>query len=1135
MASARTDKTSNKVHNVTSDTALVYKDLPMNGKLFTAVDGTLIGPSDYSVLTNYEYTDGSIKAISGMTKVNTVVPTYSKHRKLFQFDKTNPNETHLLSQSYNSAMNKSVIQQMTQSTPDTGNFDSTILYTIADTWTINTSYSIGDKVLPTTSNGYFYVCTDAGTSHSATEPTWPTTEFTDVSDNTCRWMCRKGDLNGTFSKAPDGCMAYANGDKALIWGGDNYRVAKFLNYDPLDVFFYDLTDRVVDSSADQNSIATLTPAVGGVDSSTDLLLHFTDNLTDSSSNEFTVTSVAAAAYTGGRFSRAYVFDGSNDVLTVPDDAVFDTSGGSWTIDLWLDVNALPAAGTIFYQGLIATPTDDYMRVVVDSTGAIVLGVIEGGVVKISLSTGPGYITTGSGFQHVEISESGNDYRIFIGGTERAFISSSNRTQNYDGVVCIGATSDYNVPTYSDFLDANVCEFRFSSKSRHTGGFSLQTAMYGTDSKTYVYLCSMLPIDGINFYVSTPNTTATASFTIYYWDGTAFTTVGALTDGTATAGVPLSKSGTVSFASTSEIAKQSFQKNIMGYWYRIVWDTIDDTTGLFYLTTKTSIQELHDVWDGEERECVSLQISDGSTWTDYTTNVLKVDCQTYYDGTNWIYPPETYANLGTFTTGYTLAVGFISRQSGINFVLPHDQVNSNSSAVTIKYFDGSGWTSVGTVDDQTLATNSATLSHSGTMIWNNIDTNKEFKTSISTSTELYYYLITVSANLHANTKIDFVSGVASQANVDNYNSVVTWLNSLWLVGQGTGNRNKIMSSAINTMCVFNGRGSNEIFVGGNEEIIAGCSLFSRFLQNIEETMILLKKDEVWVMDGSDLDNIRPYKVSSQYGITAKNTLSVCDLGVEVTPGVNKAVAVWQSSSGIMMFDNGALITISGDIENYFKDMYDTSKTERLNPSYINKSIGFFDPHKMYYHWCFAAGTSTSLNREYVYDVIRKKWFRIDRGTGNYLQTGVYLTDINGSHYVYGAIDTGYIERLNYGNTFDGTSITSTFRMGDKPYDDTMYTESNIRYCKLLGVCNSTSGIFTLYWYPDAATTGTSVGVIDQSQSGNRVYQRLLSINKSAVFHSIGGVGVSNDTFCNSEPLAISLLFKKIRYQTNRRES
>ncbi len=1130
---ARTDKVSNKVHNVTSDTQLLSKDLPMNGKLFTSVDGSLIGPSDYSVLTNFEYTDASIKGVAGMTKVNTVAPTYLKHRGLFQFNKTNPAENHLLAQSYNSAMNKSVIQQMTQSIPNTGNFDSTLLYTIANTWTVNTAYSIGDKVFPITYNGYYYVCTDAGTSHAATEPTWPTTEFSDVVDNTCRWTCRKGNLNGTFTKAPDGCMAYANGDKVLVWGGDNYRVAKFINYDPGDNFFYDFTNRITDSSSDSDSIATLSAAISSIDSSTELLLQFVaDDLTDSSSNGFTVTSVAAAAYAGGKFNRSYVFDGASDVLTVPDDAVFDTSGGDWTLDFQLDATSLPATGTIFYQGLIATPTNDYMKIIVDSSGAITLSIVEGGVSKINLATGPGLITLDAWY-HVEVNEVGDDYRIFVGGIERAFVSSTYRTQNYDGVLCIGAKSDYSAPTYSDFLGANISEFRFSSKSRHAGDFSPPTEQYGTDSKTYAYLCSMLPISGVNFYISTPNTTASTSFTIYYWNGTAFATVGALTDGTAVGGVPLAKSGIVSFTDTSSVAKQSFQKNIMGYWYRIVWDTIDDTTGIFYLTTKTSIQELHDVWDGEERNCVSFKVYDGASWTDYTTNALKMDCQTYYDGTDWIYPPETYVNLGGFSTSGQIAVGFISRQSGINFMLPHDQTNINSSSITVKYYNGGDWVSVGTVDDQTRAANAATLSHSGAIIWDAIDESNEFKTSISTSTELYYYLITVNSALSADTKIDFVSGVAAPSNIDNYNSVATWLNSLWLIGQGSGNRNKVKSSAMNTVCVFNGSQSNEIYVGTNEEIIAGCSLFSRFLQNVEETMILLKKDEVWVLDGSDPDNITPYKVSSQYGITSKNTLSVCDIGVEVTPGVNKAVAIWQSSSGIMMFDNGALITISKDIDNYFEDMYDASITERLNPNAVDKSVGFFDPHKKCYHWLFAAGTSTTLNREFVYDIIRKKWYRIDRGSGLYLQSGIYVVDYNGGTYIYGGIDTGYIERLDYGNTFDGTDITSTFRLADKPLDDTMWTESNLRHIKIIGITNSTEDTFTLYYYPDQATSGTSIGTVDQSESGKRVYHRTYDVNKNAIFHSIGGVVVSDDTFCSCEPLAISYMYHNIRYQLNRR--
>src|SRR5690349_2400282 len=41
-------------------------------------------------------------------------------------------------------------------------------------WLPGTAYGVGQKVVPTTLNGYVYEVTVAGTSHASTEPTWPT-------------------------------------------------------------------------------------------------------------------------------------------------------------------------------------------------------------------------------------------------------------------------------------------------------------------------------------------------------------------------------------------------------------------------------------------------------------------------------------------------------------------------------------------------------------------------------------------------------------------------------------------------------------------------------------------------------------------------------------------------------------------------------------------------------------------------------------------------------------------------------------------------------------------------------------------------------------------------------------------------
>lgn len=57
-----------------------------------------------------------------------------------------------------------------------------------DDWAVATAYSLGDLVEPTTPNGFVYKCTTAGTSHAATEPTWPVVGIgSTVSDGTAVW------------------------------------------------------------------------------------------------------------------------------------------------------------------------------------------------------------------------------------------------------------------------------------------------------------------------------------------------------------------------------------------------------------------------------------------------------------------------------------------------------------------------------------------------------------------------------------------------------------------------------------------------------------------------------------------------------------------------------------------------------------------------------------------------------------------------------------------------------------------------------------------------------------------------------------------------------------------------------------
>lgn len=91
-----------------------------------------------------------------------------------------------------------------------------------DDWSTATAYSVGDRVEPTTPNGYVYKCTTAGTSHASTEPTWPTTGIgsSTVSDGTAVWtlLSARHEITEVKLATSSGGLSGATGGAALSLG-----------------------------------------------------------------------------------------------------------------------------------------------------------------------------------------------------------------------------------------------------------------------------------------------------------------------------------------------------------------------------------------------------------------------------------------------------------------------------------------------------------------------------------------------------------------------------------------------------------------------------------------------------------------------------------------------------------------------------------------------------------------------------------------------------------------------------------------------------------------------------------------------------------------------------------------------------
>jgi hypothetical protein len=198
-------------------------EVPLDGKLVTWDDPIKIG-TNFQQLTNMGYTSTHPKGVGGMTKINTSVidATYLKVRSGIHFRKDQPQESHVLTQAFNTGLSASRILQNTTAIPSAGDFSATSLYT-------------------------------------------PT-----------------GTTPGRWSIAPDGDVAYCNSEESCIWGGAERKVSGFINYDPDGSFSYDYTKEVQNTLTTAGNIAVLNSIAGGLDSDVMLLLSLDNNVTDTS-------------------------------------------------------------------------------------------------------------------------------------------------------------------------------------------------------------------------------------------------------------------------------------------------------------------------------------------------------------------------------------------------------------------------------------------------------------------------------------------------------------------------------------------------------------------------------------------------------------------------------------------------------------------------------------------------------------------------------------------------------------------------------------------------------------------------------------------------------------------------------------
>lgn len=1088
-----------------------HKEIRFDKKLITSVDPAMIG-ENYQSLKNLRYTPTHVKGVAGMTKINsTALSTYLKVRASYQFNKDQPSEKHLLVHAYNAGLTASCVLQHTGSVPATGSFDGTALWT----------------------------------------------------DST-------GSGEGRFSKASNGYVGYANGIDTCLWGGDESPVGGFYNLDPDGSFNYDYTDQVRNTLNTDDQVATVAVCTGGNPYSVLLLhLENNTTDSSTSAHTVTNTNVTFNPTYKVFGSYGTYFDGSA-YLSTADHADFNFSGGAFCFDAWVRCSSLSSNRPLYYQktdvskisfttgtveitagstingqtssatgivdyvdvtsgtwgggtaagdiymhsitgtwqnaenirvsttvhavssSTVSDAGDNYVKIYVDTNGAVKFIIHEcygTGSDVVSVTTPNGMITAGATLYHVEVSENESNFYIFINGIKKAQATDSSRMANYTSDIYIGYDG-------SAYLVGSLDEVRVSSICRHTANFTPPVVAYGTSTSVcYFNLLSTQPIDGFKLYTGTANT-QTSDMAVYYWNGTALVSVSNLTDGTAVDGISLAQTGAVSFDSTADLARvKEYQNNVL-YLYTVYISATDTTTTIYHVTVSSPFQQIKDIWDGVDREAFSFLKYDGTKYTDYTTQVAKND---YYPSDT-----STYAELDSLTTSGYCVAGFKKRMLGVRFSLTPSSVNTTAStAVSVYYWNGATWALATLANDGTSA-DGISLAQSGTITWNPPENEVEFKTQINKNVLLYYYKFSFSQSLSSDVQVEYIAGIPAQETIRGYKFPVFAQGRLMLCSNSDENKNVVLVSAKNSPNVYNGEDSAELYIGDDTELTAGVELFSQFGSSLFNLTIFFKNNEMWALSGNAPDTWELYRISEVVGCPAHKTLTFVNLPTEnAAPGGNRNLAIWQGSDGIYMSDGRAPVPVHFDIENYF----DKNKPECIPASMIGQSVGFYDPTNYEYHWLFASGaTATTLNKELVLNIRLMKWFEIDRGTGYYLQHGMNVRDSYGNAYTYGFLDTGYMEHLEYGTTFDGGSIIHELWTGEiAPYEGSVWYETQLRTVNLIMAAKTvTANSVSVTHYGDSSTTantGTPFYLSPASSGKRLAFTSKRRVEGLFVFHSL----------------------------------
>lgn len=1070
----------------------LYYSIDFSGKLVTVCEPMILKPGDFTVIQNVRYVPNgyggtTLRGIAGITKFNTnAATTYLNIKSAYHFATSQPFSTHLLAQALDVAGTAGRIIDNTTAVAGTGNgdFSATALYTLTNVST------------------------------------------------------------GRFNALPDQSVGFSNGYDCVVWGGDEYRIGRFINLDYVsNSFNYDGTDLV------KNNLTTEYVSIKSVASETTtgvtakLLLHGNATpLVDSGAtvHALTLTPGATGTYstTQKKFGTGSIlFDGTNDKITGPaaDHADFNFNGAAWTIDFWFKIGTLQAGTFVTIKA--TGDADDYIECSLTADAKLKLSMIISGseVVNngsaLTSATIPGGSAGLYNWHHAAITQNATVFTIFIDGNVYATCTddAADKMANASCSFIIGADHTGSAVYYSGYID----ELAIWKSAKYTAAFTPPASEYAPSvtatTLASMYVASSRALSGVKLYVGTANDATSSLYDVKEWNGTDWASCTTQADGTTAGGISLAQTGVVSWDSTVTTSKPRMLYNTHAYWYLLQFVGLNNTTypTVYYCTVKAPMQTPTDMWDGIYKQPTMVwreMVAD--EYKDLTTEVLELD---WAKGLNKV----TAMRMNSFATTDALYVGSVYRLQGIKVAFRGEDeddadhwANKDPAVLTTYYWNGTSWVANSGLIDGTIGGDSNNISfhHGGTVTWTPPTLSSEYKKAISNDTTLYYYKFQWSATLDAKLWVDQIQAIPAAITLRPAKFMFAWQQRTVLINEYSGYQDKVMVSSPYSTSVFNGENSFETRI--DDALLAGTAVHTRYDNSNLEDAILCSKTKTYLMTGSSVDNFKVAKISDVYGCINPNTMRTCSLS---TDQGKREVAIWLSQVGIVMYDGGKIQRIDDDIRDKFTPNHANVIT------YSNLLTAYADFDERFNEYWFVTTSSTA----WVYNVEFNRWWYCNMAPATGTLQGVFPVYESGTteatsprhQHLFGFSSAGFLFRMNNGNTRDTGTIVRTITTSDFPLikvPEAFYKRTELDFIVLYLKVNASADSMTLTHYGDSATSGTTISTNTQTNTGY-AYKELRSITSNTVatshiLHKFQLSMTADDVPMGLEPLLMSIRYR-----------